>query len=251
VADEAPTGQEGRKGRIPELPMTKQAEREYAERVEQTHLYRKPFDDPRVFREFALALDLFQRHLPPGGAILDLGCGPGWTSLFLARAGFDVTGLDISERMIAIARERAGRERVSAAFVVADMESFDLGDREFDGVLLFDALHHCPGYAAVLRAAFQHLREGGYLLLMEPSWLHRHSPHAREMTRQFGVTELGFSRRDLNSHLRRAGFRRLTQWYDSGGPYGGLGGFLGVHLRLWFGYFACFPRLKQVILARK
>jgi 2-polyprenyl-3-methyl-5-hydroxy-6-metoxy-1,4-benzoquinol methylase len=231
--------------------MTKQAERQYAERVEQTHLYRKPFDDPRVFREFALVLDLFQRHLPPGGTVLDLGCGPGWTSLFLARAGFDVTGLDISERMIGIARQRADREGASAAFVVADMESFDLGGRRFDGVLLFDALHHCPGYAEVLRGAYRHLKAGGYLLLMEPSWLHRFSPHAREMTRQFGVTELGFSRRDLSRHLRGAGFRRLVQWYDPGRAYTALRGFLGVNLRLWCGYLACFPRLKQVILARK
>ena len=231
--------------------MTKQAEREYAAKIPQEPLYRKPFNDPRTFREFALVLELFQRALPAGGSILDLGCGPGWSSTFLARAGFDVVGADISERMIEVARERADAENVPAAFVVADVEELDLEKRDFDGVLLFDALHHCPAYPCVLRRACEHLRKDGRLVLMEPSWLHRFSPHARAATRRFGVTELGFSRHRLNRELRRAGFGRLTHYYDPGAPYHGLGGFLLANCRLWCGYLCCFPQVKQIIVAQK
>src|SRR5436305_1632085 len=81
---------------------------------------------------------------------------------------------------------RAAREGVPASFAVADMEELDLGRRDFDAVLLFDALHHCPGNAGVLRRAWEHLRPGGHLLLLEPSWLHRYSPHARAFSRQHG-----------------------------------------------------------------
>jgi 2-polyprenyl-3-methyl-5-hydroxy-6-metoxy-1,4-benzoquinol methylase len=231
--------------------MTKQAEREYALKVDQAHLYRKPFDNPTVFREFAVVLELFHRSLPPGGSILDLGCGPGWTSIFLARAGFDVMGIDISERMIAIAQERAAEENVSVTFHVADMEDLNLEQRDFDGVLLFDALHHCPHFGRVLQGAAGHLRDGGHLLLMEPSWLHRYSPHARATTRRYGVTELGFSRRQLNRELRQAGFQRLTQWHDGGPPFRGAGGWLWANLRLWCSYLWCFPQAKQIILAQK
>jgi 2-polyprenyl-3-methyl-5-hydroxy-6-metoxy-1,4-benzoquinol methylase len=231
--------------------VTKQAERAYAERVDQVHLYRKPFDTPRVLREFALVLDVFRSALPPGGAVLDLGCGSGWTSLFLARAGYEVTGLDISERMIAIARERAQQEQLNTTFITADMEAFELERRDFDGVLLFDSLHHCPDYSRVLRQAGTHLREGGYLLLMEPSWLHRYSPHARATERRYGVTELGFTRHQLHRELRRAGFRRPLPFHDAGQGYRGLAGFLLANLRLWCDFWCCFPQMKQVVLAQK
>lgn len=62
--------------------MSKQAEREYAANIDQAHLFAKPFNDPRVFREFAAVLEVFGTRIS-GGHILDMGCGPGWTTLFL------------------------------------------------------------------------------------------------------------------------------------------------------------------------
>ena len=54
-------------------------------------------------------------------SILDVGCGPGRHSLELARRGFQVTGIDISETFIDIARSTADREGLTnAKFVVAD-----------------------------------------------------------------------------------------------------------------------------------
>src|SRR5262249_60339920 len=88
--------------------MTKQAERDYPLKVDQEHLYLKPFDDPRVFREFATVLQIFHRLLPAGSSILDLGCGPGWTSLFVSKAGYQGCGPDHSERLIELARARGG-----------------------------------------------------------------------------------------------------------------------------------------------
>src|SRR5262249_29494041 len=124
--------------------MSKQAEKEYAVRVDQGHLFGKPYNDPRVFREFAVVLKVFGERVGDGKRILDVGCGPGWTSLFLARAGYDVTGVDISERMIDIARERSVHDNTPAEFHVGDMEDLDLGRYDFDGALFFDCLHHCP-----------------------------------------------------------------------------------------------------------
>jgi SAM-dependent methyltransferase len=230
--------------------MSKQAEREYALKVDQAFLYDKPFHDPRVFREFAFVLEVFRQHCPDG-KILDLGCGPGWTSLFLARAGFDVLGVDISERMIEVARERGVAENNPARFQVADMEELDLEERDFDGALFFDCLHHCPQYGEVLRRACEHLRPGGAVLLLETTLLHRYSPHARAESRHYGITELGFSRRQLRRALTAAGFLAPRFFHDPGPVYRGAGGLLHSSCRLWCDYFFYFPRAKNIALAQK
>lgn len=230
--------------------MTKQAEREFALKVDQDALYRRPYTSPRVFREFGIVLELFRERFTRG-AILDLGCGPGWTSLFLGRAGYEVVGVDISERMIEVARDRSAAENIPVEFVVADMEELDLPQRNFHAALCFDCLHHCPSYAEVLRRVHAHLRPGGYVLLLETTWLHRYSPLARAEAQKYGVTELGFSRRQLRRALTQAGFHSLVRYHDPGPAFRGLGGWLWANLRLWCDWVACFPQAKQILLARK
>src|SRR3954468_5439901 len=140
--------------------MSKQAEREFARKVEQSQLYVKPFTLPRMFREFAIVLELLQQASPPGSRVLDMGCGPGWTSLFLARAGYRVVGVDIAERMIEVAQERGAQEAAGSdvEFLVGDMEDLDLGRYDFSSVLFFDCLHHCPKFEQALRQAHLHLQ---------------------------------------------------------------------------------------------
>ena len=79
--------------------------------------------------------------------VLDVGCGTGSTTVAIARrlgAAVRCTGIDISEPMIAAARDRARRENVSAAFVVADAQRQPLEPASFDaivsrfGVMFFD-----------------------------------------------------------------------------------------------------------------
>ncbi|MBI2323701.1 MAG: class I SAM-dependent methyltransferase [Chloroflexi bacterium] len=101
-------------------------------------------------------------------AILDLGCGTGNHSVALARRGYDVAGVDLSEDMLAIARAKAAAAGVRAAFDRGDMRDTDVG-RTFDVVLiLFAALGYQTEDAAVagtLANARRHLRAGGLLLL--------------------------------------------------------------------------------------
>ncbi len=143
----------------------------------------------------------------PGASVLDVGCGSGWTTLFLAEAGYDALGVDLVEANIALCRERAQRWGSTARFEVADMDALPEGEPA-DLALIFDALHHSRRQAAVLAGVARRLRPGGWLLLGEPTWLHRLSPGARATTRQLGWSERGLTLRGLRRDLRTAGFDR-------------------------------------------
>ncbi|MGQ9630992.1 MAG: class I SAM-dependent DNA methyltransferase [bacterium] len=93
---------------------------------------------------------------------LDVACGTGTMALLMAREGYNVTGIDISEDMIAIAKGKPGAKDVR--FEVADMRDFDLKGK-FDLITcFFDAINHlttAEDWRKAFRTARNHLREGG------------------------------------------------------------------------------------------
>ena len=67
--------------------------------------------------------------------ILDLACGQGRHTVELAAMGYDVTGLDYSNDLLALARFRAEVNKVSVHLVKSDMRSIPFKHAEFDGVI--------------------------------------------------------------------------------------------------------------------
>ncbi len=70
------------------------------------------------------ALEMSGIELPPTGRALDVACGPGATSVWLAQQGFVVSGIDVSPVAISAAAELAGRHATtgSATFEVSDLD---------------------------------------------------------------------------------------------------------------------------------
>src|SRR5512143_1228027 len=62
--------------------------------------------------------------LSPGASLVDLGCGRGRHTIPLSLKGYRVTGVDLSDVMLNIARERANRERATVEWVREDMRTF-------------------------------------------------------------------------------------------------------------------------------
>jgi SAM-dependent methyltransferase len=71
------------------------------------------------------------RSLRPGRA-LDVGMGQGRNTLHLARSGWTVTGVDVSDQGIAIANAQAKRFKVSIDAIVSDITTFDIGKDQWD-----------------------------------------------------------------------------------------------------------------------
>jgi len=83
-------------------------------------------------------LDRFTALLPPGGSVLDIGCGSGEPiARHLIGSQFAVTGVDSAPTMIDLCRSRFP----SAAWLVADMRELAL-ERRFDGLLAWDSFFH-------------------------------------------------------------------------------------------------------------
>jgi len=72
--------------------------------------------------------------LEPGRRVLDVGCGPGRHSLALARRGFDVVGVDLSPDFLALARDTAAAEGLTARFDQLDVRSLAYA-AEFDAAI--------------------------------------------------------------------------------------------------------------------
>ncbi len=106
--------------------------------------------------------DLVQRLAPPGGTVLDAGCGTGRVGAELARRGFEVVGVDLDPAMLERARERAPEVK----WVLGDLASLSL-DRRFDVVVLAGnvMIFLAPGTEGrVLATLAAHLVPGGLVV---------------------------------------------------------------------------------------
>ncbi|NPA41599.1 MAG: methyltransferase domain-containing protein [Aquificae bacterium] len=76
-------------------------------------------------------------HLAKGGKALDIACGTGENSVFLAKKGFEVVAFDVSDVAVRKARRLAKREGVRVLFKPVDVKSFSFGRGRFDLILNF------------------------------------------------------------------------------------------------------------------
>jgi SAM-dependent methyltransferase len=97
------------------------------------------------------------------GPVADLGCGPGQVTAYLAALGLPAFGIDLSPKMIELARQAYPDLR----FAVGSMTALDLRDDELGGILAYFSTYHTPPqWLPVVFAEFHRtLAPGGYLML--------------------------------------------------------------------------------------
>ncbi|MGD8352664.1 MAG: class I SAM-dependent methyltransferase [Pseudomonadota bacterium] len=105
-----------------------------------------------------------QALLPPassGESLLDVGCGTGHWSRFFHSMGYDVQGIDLSEKMIAVARQMSPGCR----FETGDAQNLPFENGSYDVTASITALEFVPDQPAVVSEMARCTRPGGLLLI--------------------------------------------------------------------------------------
>lgn len=98
--------------------------------------------------------------------ILDLGCGAGILAEALAEKGAMVTGADLGETLIEVAKEHAAKSGLTIDYQCIGIETFaNLYPETFDAVACLEMLEHVDDFEAILKAIARVLKPGGRVFL--------------------------------------------------------------------------------------
>ena len=138
-------------------------------------------DELRSFR-FEEWQKLFREKLPPKARrVLDVGCGPGFFSILLAKMGYDVTAIDCSEGMLAKARMLSEQMGAEVGFHQMDAAEMEFESDSFDAIVSRNVTWTLADPWKVYDECRRVLKFPGRLLIFDANW---HLPLYDEASRQ-------------------------------------------------------------------
>lgn len=139
------------------------------------YFYKSFWRDPHFARLYVggnleVILGYLRKHGRPGMKVIDVGCGPGYYSLEIARNGYHVKGIDIADKAINTARETLASSPQDPNF---GSLSYEVGSIEqvsgtYDVVLFTGVIHHFDNPDELIEKAMKLLAPGGLLICFEP-----------------------------------------------------------------------------------
>jgi ubiquinone/menaquinone biosynthesis C-methylase UbiE len=164
--------------------------------------------------------------IPPGGKVLDMGTGPGFVAIEVAKllegSGCRVIGMDLSRAMLALAAENAAKVGLNGVLTwrEGDVKAMPFDDGEFDLVVSNDSLHHWDDPAPVFDEIARVLKEDGRCFVHDSKRLLRWWPWlfvktiSLSIPRDFRVhwwnsIKSSYTADELRAILDRS---RLTSW---------------------------------------
>lgn len=154
-------------------------------------------------------------HQEPVITILDLGCGTGNHSIRLAQRGYSVTGVDLSNEMLAVARQKAKDYNIDCTFIQSDICTFKNGQKFDIIIMMFAVLGYLTENEDLLKAlgtVHEHLNPGGLFICdvwYGPAVLHQ-KPGERVRVFDEGNTKIfraSFGDLDSLRHIVKVRFR--------------------------------------------
>jgi ubiquinone/menaquinone biosynthesis C-methylase UbiE len=191
----------------------------------------------RDARRFDAAARIVAERTRTGAAVLEVAPGPGYLAIEIARSGRKVTGLDISESFVAIARRNADQAGVTAEFQRGNASAMPFAGDAFDFVICMAAFKNFANPLGALNEIHRVLKPGGeasILDLRKDASLEeinteiagmRLSAWNSLMTRwifRFGLLKRAYTRQAIERLARESNFRQWEIRTEG----------IGFHLRL-------------------
>lgn len=176
----------------------------------------KPFDDlheaPDLLGSFAQLLAGLR--LTRGMTVLDFGAGACWTTRCLTQFGCQAIALDVSATALDLGTQLYARlppigDCPAPRFVLFDGRRIDLPDESVDRIVCFDAFHHVPNPAEVMREFGRVLRPGGIAGFSEPGPHHSAAPRSQYEMKNYVAFENDVVLTDVWRWAQAAGFTGL------------------------------------------
>jgi SAM-dependent methyltransferase len=190
-------------------------------------MHRDIFEILQQYPETLSGMEIVQRikQYPSKLKILDIGCGPGLSSLYLASLGHQVFAVEPSPFECEILLANARKTKLPVKIFQCTAEAIDaIPEQDFDLCLFNSSLHHCDDPHRALSNAFSLLKKGARLLVLnEPilrfyrskKWFYRALIRTPEKMGHYGGNEHTYYYREYRKMLQQAGFTKVEDFLNS------------------------------------
>lgn len=125
------------------------------------------YDEVMKDINYNLWYEFISEYINDSSKILDLACGSGSLAILLKGFGYDVEGIDLSDTVIEIAKEKAKINHLNIPFYIQDMTNFDTGKKYDVITCFFDSVNFLDTHGKVEKlfdAVYKNLNENGYFI---------------------------------------------------------------------------------------